>query len=120
MERLHTCEGSGVTKFASITKKDWLDEAVSGLLRVVKTTKPLEIRDIIQVHYAENVSYKVAQRCRIRLLTGGLGHQRYSFQLLPAYRDAIIEACPRAVVDIQTDDRTGMSLLLFYTFTNCL
>ena len=110
MERLHTCEGSGVIKFSSISKKEWLDEAISGLLHVVKTTKPLDIKDIIQVHFAEVISYKIAQLCRLCLLTGGLGHQRFSFQLLPAYRDAVVEACPGAIVDLRIDERTGTNL----------
>ena len=64
VERLHIYEGSGVTKFSLISKKDSLDKVVSGLLHVVKMTKPLEIKDIIQDHFTEDVSYKVAQLCQ--------------------------------------------------------
>ena len=64
--------------------------------------KPLEIKDTIQVHFTETVSYKVVQLCHLRLLDGGLGLQRYSFQLLPAYRDTVVEVCPDAVVDLRS------------------
>ena len=74
MKQLHICEESEVMKFIFITKKNWLNETVSELLHVVKTTKSLKIRDIIQIHYVKNVSYKIAQCCWICLLTDSLEH----------------------------------------------
>ena len=50
-ERLHTCEGGGVAKHPSASQKDWLDQAVSGHLRVVKDTKIPDIQDCIQVNF---------------------------------------------------------------------
>jgi hypothetical protein len=106
-QREHTCWTGGVAKFSSSATKEWLDEATSQHLCVTKTTKPQEIVETIQIHFAETVSYKVAQLCRQRLLDGGLGKQRYSFQLLPAYSDAVELQCPRSTVDLQIDQRTG-------------
>jgi len=65
--------------------------------------------DTIAIHFAEKISYKVAQLCRQRLLDGGLGQQRYSFQLLPAYQDTVELRCLSATVDISIDQRTGES-----------
>lgn len=87
--REHTCYTSGIAKFPTSASKDWVDEATPQHLLVTKTTKPQEIVDTIRIHFAEKISYKVAQVCRQRLLDGGLGKQHYSFQLLPTYRDAI-------------------------------
>lgn len=57
---------------------------------------------------------------RQRLVTGGLGHQRYSFQLLPTYRDAVEARCPGAVVDLQVDPVTGEPLSYCSTATDYL
>lgn len=61
-QRLHTCTG-GVGKHASASSKSWLNEAVSGHFRVIKTTKVSEIQDIISIHFAERVSYRIAHLC---------------------------------------------------------
>jgi hypothetical protein len=87
--REHTYYTGGVAKFSASASKDWVDEAALQHLLVMKTTKPQEIVDTIRIHFAEKISYKVAQVCRQRLLDGALGKQRYSFQLLPAYCDAV-------------------------------
>ena len=50
--------------------------------------------------------------CQQRLLDGGLGKQRYSFQLLPAYRDAVELRSPSSTVDLQIDQRTGKSFAI--------
>jgi hypothetical protein len=84
-----------------------VDEAASQHLLVTKSTKPKEIEDTIAVHFAENISYKIAQLCRLRLLDGGLGHHRYCFQLLPSYRDTVELRCPGAIVDLLIDQQTG-------------
>jgi hypothetical protein len=105
--REHTCWAGGIAKFSSSASKDWLDEAASQHLLITKTTKPQEIVDTISIHFAEKISYKVAQLCRQRLLDGGLGYQRYSFQLLPAYCDALELRCPGTTADLQIDQHIG-------------
>jgi len=87
--REHTCWTRGVAKFSSSTSRDWLNKAVSQHLLVTKTTRPKEIVETIKIHFVETISYKVAQVCRQQLLDRGLGKQRYSFQLLPTYHDAV-------------------------------
>jgi hypothetical protein len=84
-----------------------VDEAASQHLLVTKSTKPKEIEDTIAVHFAEKISYKIAQLCRLRLLDGGLGHHWYSFQLLPSYRDTVELRCPGAIVDLLIGQQTG-------------
>ena len=110
--REHTCWTGGVAKFSSSASKYWVDEAASQHLLVTKTTKPQEIVDTIRIHFSETISYKVAQMCRQRLLDGGLGKQCYSFQLLPAYYDALELRCPGSTVDLQIDQRTGKSFAI--------
>ena len=61
--RQHTCWDGGIAKFSSSLKKTWLDEAVLQHLLVTKTTKLQEIVDTISIHFAEKISYKVAQIC---------------------------------------------------------
>jgi len=78
-KRRHTCLGATIAKHSSCSSKGWLDEAVTQRLLVPKTTKPQAIIDTIAIHYAEKISYKVAQMCVLRLLDGRLGQQRYSF-----------------------------------------
>jgi hypothetical protein len=112
--RQHTCWDGGLAKFSSSSNRTWLDEAASQHILVTKTTKPQEIVDTISIHFAEKISYKVAQQCRLRLLDGGLGQQRYSFQLLPAYRDTVELRCPGTTVDLQIDQQTGKSYTHFY------
>ena len=72
MKRQHTCIGATVPNFSSSASKTWVDEAVSQHLLVTKSTKPEEIENTIAVHFAEKISYKIAQLCRLRLLDGGL------------------------------------------------
>jgi hypothetical protein len=114
--RQHTCFGAALPKRQSCSKKGFLDEAIPLHLLVTKSTKPREVVETVKVHYAETISYKVAQRTVQRLLDGGLGKQRYSFQLLPAYRDAVELRCPGATVDLQINQQTGKSncLPLYY------
>lgn len=38
-----------------------------------RVTKPAELIELVSVHYNEKISYKVAQLCRLHLLTGGIG-----------------------------------------------
>lgn len=104
-ERTHTCTTTSAHGAAS--SKEWLDEVVSSHIQVNRVTKPVELIELVSVHYNEKISYKVAQLCRLRLLTGGIGHQRYSFQLLPAYRDAVELQAPGARVDLSIDPATG-------------
>lgn len=117
-QRQHTCFGAALAKHSSFSKKDWLDEAVTQHLLVTKTTKPQEVVDTIKVHYAETISYKVAQMAVQRLLDGGLGKQRYSFQLLPSYRDTVELRCPGATVDLQINQQTGKLLCLLLEYAN--
>lgn len=81
-----------------------------------RSTKPAELIDLVSVHYNEKISYKVAQLCRLRLLTGGIGHQRYSFQLLPAYRDAVELQAPGATMDLSIDPASGTCTPLSKTY----
>jgi hypothetical protein len=106
-KRQHTCIGAAVPNFSSSASKTWVNEAVSQHLLVTKSTKPKEIENTINVHFAEKISYKIAQLCHLRLLDGGLGHHRYSFQLLPSYRDTVELCCPGAIVDLSIDQQTG-------------
>lgn len=104
-ERSHTCTATSAHGAAS--SKEWLDEVVSSHIQVNRGTKPAELIELVSVHYSEKISYKVAQLCRLRLLTGGIGHQRYSFQLLPAYRDTVELQAPGAKIDLSIDPATG-------------
>lgn len=70
-------------------------------------TKPAELIGPVSIHYNEKISYKVAQLCRLRLLTGCIGRQRYSFQLLPAYRDAVELQAPDAMIDLSINPATA-------------
>jgi MuDR family transposase len=73
VEAEHTCIGRGLRKYASASKKEWLDPVVSRHLNVTKQTTPAEIKDLLRVRFAEEISYKVAQLCRLRLLNGDIG-----------------------------------------------
>jgi hypothetical protein len=75
----HTCIGRGLRKYTSASKKEWLDPVVSCHLNVTKKTIPVEIKDLLRVRFAEEISYKVAQLCHLRLLDGDIGVQRHSF-----------------------------------------
>ena len=78
-QRQHNCFGAALLKRQAFSKKEWLDEAIPHHLLVTKATKPRKVVETIKVHYAETISYKVAQLAVQRLLDGGLGKQRYSF-----------------------------------------
>jgi hypothetical protein len=79
LQREHNCWAGGLAKFSSCSSKTWLDEAASQHLLVTQDTKAREIVETIAIHFAEKVSYKVANNCRLQLLDGGLGKQWYSF-----------------------------------------
>lgn len=79
IEPEHSCVGRGVRKFASSSKKAWLDPVVSCHLNVTTKTTPKEIKDLLRVRFAEEIDYKRAQECRLRLLDGDIGAQRHSF-----------------------------------------
>jgi hypothetical protein len=112
VESTHQCVGAGVGKYRPASSAAWLDEVVSRHLSVTKATSPKDIIDCIRVRFGEEVSYKVAQLCRLRLLNGSLGAQRYSFQLLPAYRRRLEEAAPDVYLDLIVDPITRK-------FSNC-
>ncbi|KAH0538706.1 hypothetical protein FGG08_004723 [Glutinoglossum americanum] len=77
----HCCIGRGVRKFASSSEEGWLDPVVSRRLNVTKGARPKDIEDLLRVCFAEEIGYKVAQRCKLRLLDGDIGAQWHSFQL---------------------------------------
>jgi hypothetical protein len=74
--------------------------------------------ETIKVHYAETINYKAAQQAVQRLLDGGLGKQRYSFQLLPSYRDTVELRCPGATVDLQINQQTGKLKTFYWNYAN--
>jgi MuDR family transposase len=69
----HSCVGRGLRKHASSSKREWLDPVVSRHLNVTKKTTLVEIKDLLCVRFAEEISYKVAQLYRLRLLDGDIG-----------------------------------------------
>jgi hypothetical protein len=105
--RQHTCFGAALPKRQAFSQKAWLDEAIPIHLLVTRSIKPREVVETIKVHYTETLSYKVAQQAVQRLLDRGLGKQRYSFQLLPSYRDTVELQYPGATVDLQINQQTG-------------
>ena len=109
-ERLHNCESSGVAKRGAASKADWLKEAVSSVLLVTASTKPQNIVNAIQLHYSEKINYQAAFRTRTRLISGGLGKYRHSFQLLPAYFRRVKESTPMASLDLQINIITNKSI----------
>lgn len=80
VESTHQCICAGVGKYRPASTAAWLDEVVSRHICVTKGTSPKAIVDCIRVRFREEVSYKVAQLCCLRLLNGSLGEQRYSFK----------------------------------------
>jgi hypothetical protein len=56
----HTCIGRGLRKYTSASKKEWLDPVVSRHLNLTTKTTPVEIKGLIHVRFAEEISYKVA------------------------------------------------------------
>jgi hypothetical protein len=55
------------------------------------------------VRFAEEISYKIAQLCRLRLLDGDIGVQQHSFQLLPAYKRQLETVCLGVHIDLLKD-----------------
>jgi hypothetical protein len=111
--RQHTCFRAALPKRQAFSQKSWLDEAIPIHLLVTKSTKPREVVETIKIHYIETINYKAAQQAVQRLLDGGLGKQRYSFQLLPSYRNTVELQCLGATVDLQINQQTG-KLKTFY------
>lgn len=102
-ESIHSCMGRGQRTHSSATKHEWLDAVVSRHINVTKKTTPQNIVDLLRVRFAEEVSYKVAQLCRLRLLHEDIGAQRHSFTLLPAYRHHLETKSPSVFVDLVKD-----------------
>ena len=69
----------------------------------MKATSSKVVIDCLRVRFGEEVSYKVAQLCRLRLLNASIGAQRYSFQLLPAYRQRLEMSVPDVYIDLAID-----------------
>jgi hypothetical protein len=111
VEADHQCLGTGVAKFRSSSSHEWLDEVVSRRLEVTKATNPKATVDCLRVSFGEDISYKVAQLCRLRLLDGSPGSYRRSFQLLPACRQRLEERFPQVYLYLAIDPATGKSTL---------
>jgi hypothetical protein len=75
VESTHQCIGAGVGKFRPASSAAWLDEVVSRHLCVTKATSPKAIVDCLRIRFGEEMSYKIAQLCRLRLLNGSLDAQ---------------------------------------------
>ncbi|ELR04437.1 hypothetical protein GMDG_01513 [Pseudogymnoascus destructans 20631-21] len=103
IEPEHSCIGRGVRKSASSSKKAWLDPVVSRHLNVTTKTTPKEIRDLLRIRFAEEIDYKRAQECCLRLLDGDIGAQRHSFQLCRAYKELLERKSRGAHVDLLQD-----------------
>ena len=103
----HTCVADINRKRRVASTKGFLDEKVSQHLRVLKTTTPADVREVLALQYSEQISYHVAFECLTRLKHDDLGEQRYSFQLLPSYRDAVLAADPDAIIHLAIDPTTG-------------
>ena len=99
----HYCAGSGQRKYSSASKKDWLDGVVSRHLLVTTRTTPQEILDLLRIQFAEEIDYKRAQECRLRLLDQDIGKQRHSFQLLPAYKLLVEAVSPAVHIELLRD-----------------
>jgi hypothetical protein len=80
---------------------------------VTKDTTAKAVIETIKVHFGEEVSYRIANLCIHRLMSGGLGQHQYSFQLLPEYRDMLELKSLGTLVDLQTDQQTGEPLFYF-------
>lgn len=106
-ESQHSCVGAALGQRRAASNHTWLDDAVSKHLHVTKATTPKAIVDCVRIHYSEEISYKVAQNTRLRLLSGDLGNQRYSFQLLPSYMRLLELAQPGVYTDIARDEITS-------------
>jgi hypothetical protein len=109
----HRCIARGVRKFSSSSKKDWLDRVVSRYLNVTRATSPRDIVDLLRIRFAEEIDYKRAQMCHMRLLEEDIGVQRHSFQLLLLYM-TLLEHTTRGVHCDLVRDRHGKFPPLFY------
>ena len=105
----HHCIARGIRKFSSSSKKDWLDRVVSRHLNVTRATSPQDIVDLLRIRFAEEIDYKQAQMCRMRLLEEDIGAQRHSFQLLPSYIKLLENTAQGVHCDL-VRDRHGKSL----------
>jgi hypothetical protein len=103
----HTCEGGAETKRKASSTKEFLDEAIPQFIRVSEKTTAKEIIDCIALQFGETISYQVALNCLQRLQHGGLGEQRFSFQLLPAYFDLLQRQDSDATVQLAIDPLTS-------------
>lgn len=112
----HSCIGRGVRSFGSSSKKEWLDLVVARHINITKVTRPKEIVDLLRIRFAEEISYKIAQLCRLRLLDGDIGRQRHSFQLLPAYKFLLESRSPGVHVDLVRDRHSMHPFSFFYFF----
>ena len=112
VEADHQCLGTGVVKFRSSSSHEWLDKVISRHLEVTKATNSKIIVDCLRVRFGEEISYKVAQLCHLRLLDGSLGSHRYSFQLLPAYKQRLEECSAQVYTDLSVDPTTSKSTLI--------
>lgn len=74
---------------------------------MTKATTPQQILDLLRVQFAEEVDYKRAQECCLRLLDGDTGKQRHSFQLLPAYKEVLLTTSPTAHIELLQDRHKG-------------
>ncbi len=110
VEEEHICIEAGLEKRRTASGHVWLNEAVFKHLNITKATDPKAIVECIRIHYSEEVSYKVAQLTQLHLLSGDLGNQQYSFQLLSSYRRALERVQPDVYMDIAIDEPTGKSL----------
>lgn len=106
-EKEHTCIPDSNAIRAASCKKEFMDEKVAQHLRVSKTTVARDIQEVLSIQYGEEVKYDAAFHCLKRLQNDDLGEQRYSFQLLPAYRNAVLTRDPQATVHVAIHSRTG-------------
>jgi hypothetical protein len=105
----HNCEGAADSKRKASSTKEFLDEVIPQFIRISEKTTPKEVIDCIALQFGETISYQVARICLQRLQHGGLGEQRFSFQLLPAYFDLLQQQDPNATVNLAIDPLTSQS-----------
>jgi hypothetical protein len=68
----YTCIGRGLRKHASASKKEWLDPVVSRHLNVTKKTTLMEIKDLLRVRFAEELSSVVSVSSTETLVHSGI------------------------------------------------
>jgi hypothetical protein len=103
----HTCDGAAESKRKISSTKEFLDEAILQFIRVSEKTTFQEIIDCIAMQFGEIINYQAAFRCLQRLQHTGLGEQRFSFQLLPAYFELLQQQDPNAIVYLAIDPLTN-------------